>query len=111
WGCWAARVGGWAGRPAEYCALRVEPLADARRNPGVSGSFAGLLKNMRTTRKMVVAVPPRFVLMTPGWQALTVTPGPARRRANSAVKRTCASFDWPYARGPRYFVSPWRSSE
>src|SRR5205807_9181597 len=111
YGSWASREGGFTRRSAKYCPVKVDTLGDATRNTGVSAPCAGLLKNMWTNRNSSDVWPPRFVLMTPGWQALTVTPVPARRRANSAVKRTCASFDWPYARGPRYFVSPWRSSK
>src|SRR5437879_3385736 len=94
-GSWASRDGAWTYRFTKYCPVRFATVGDATRKIGVSAPFAGLLKNIRTTRKILgVSSLARFVLITPGWTAFTVTPVPASRRAYSTVKRICASFDW-----------------
>ena len=48
---------------------------------------------------------------TPGWRQFTVTPVPARRRANSRVKRTLASLDFRrlYSCSERFWIGDRRS--
>src|SRR2546426_9801750 len=94
-GSCACGEGAFTWRCTKYCPLRFATVGDATRKIGVSAPFAGLLKNIRTNRKILgVSSLARFVLITPGWTAFTVTPVPASRRAYSTVKRICASFDW-----------------
>src|SRR5438445_42602 len=111
-GSWASWDGAWTCRFTKYCPVRFATVGDATRKIGVSAPFAGLLKNIRTKRKAFGLSPKaRFVLMTPGWTAFTVTPVPASRLPYSTVNKIWASFDCPYALYPLYERSPCRSSQ